>query len=207
MTDGSLPDLLRGRVGPPPRRRSRQWIGLTVVAIGMAAATVAVPPLIAPRGGKTDTAAPPAGPASPPQSVSPSPPAASPSAPPRFAPISIQAEDPGNRLSGGASAVACATCRGGHRVRYLCATCALLVRTTLPVAGQRTVTVYYEVDGPRSIKISINGGPARGWPVTGPDWTTPQAFHFTVELPAGELQLRFYNDDSPAPDLDEVVVS
>ncbi|WP_344614684.1 hypothetical protein [Dactylosporangium salmoneum] len=182
----------------------RQWIGLTALAIGIAAATVAVPPLIAP---KHKDPAPSAGP-----SPSPSPfrsggaalasaPAAS------FAPIHIQAEDPGNELTGGASAVACGTCRGGKRVRYLCAECRLVVRTVLPVAGPREITVYYEADGHRKLKVSINGGPARTFDVDGPAWTAPQSFRFTADLPAGELRLALYNDESPAPDLDEVMIA
>jgi hypothetical protein len=127
--------------------------------------------------------------------------------PAQFAPFSIQAEDPANRLTGGASVVACATCRGGHRVRYLCPACALEVSFALPVAGSRKVTVWYEVDGPRSLKVSINGGAARAFPVDGPDWSAPRSFDFTAELPAGQVRMKLYNDDSPAPDLDEVAVA
>jgi hypothetical protein len=184
----------------------------------MAAATVLVPPLIAPHNkpapaphdatGATGAAgaagATPLGGAGP---VTPASPTAGPSAPARFTPITIQAEDPGNRLSGGAAVVDCATCHGGHRVRYLCPTCTLVVRATLPGSGLRTVTVGYEVDGPRAIKVSINGAPARTWNVTGPDWTTPQSFRFTAELPAGELLLTLYNDEAPTPDVDDIVIS
>ncbi|HTJ37564.1 MAG TPA: hypothetical protein VL738_30405 [Dactylosporangium sp.] len=197
MTDAGPSRTLRGRPHP---RRPRQWIGLLLAAAGMAAATVAVPPLIAPHR-KSPEAAPtptPSGAASG---------FASALVPAGFAPISVQAEDPANRLTGGASVVACATCRGGHRVRYLCPDCALEVRVTLPVAGARKVTVWYEVDGPRSIKVSVNGGPARTWPVNGPDWTVPRSFDFTADLPAGEVRLRLYNDDAPAPDLDEIVIA
>jgi hypothetical protein len=171
------------------RSRRRQWIGLLLAAGAMAAATVAVPPLITPRL----------------VLVAPLPPPPSPS--PAFSGLTVQAEDPANRLTGGASAVACATCRGGHRVRYVCATCALEVRVTLPAAGSRRVTVWYEVDGPRSLKVSVNGAPARAFPVDGPGWTTPRSFDFTADLPAGEVRLRLYNDESPAPDLDEIIIA
>src|SRR6185312_11632410 len=124
-----------------------------------------------------------------------------------FAPISIQAEDPANKITGGASAVACSTCRGGKRVRYMCADCTLVVKATLPAAGIRTVTVYYEADGNRSIKVRFGGGTARAFPVTGPDWTVPQSFRFTADLPAGEVLITLFNDDSPAPDLDEIVIA
>ncbi|WP_433219934.1 hypothetical protein ACQP00_16590 [Dactylosporangium sp. CS-047395] len=176
----------------------RQWIGVTVVAVGIAGAAIIVPPLILPD---HEPVAP---------SLSPSfnPPASAfqPGASPSFAPVAIQAEDPDNKLTGGASAVSCSTCRGGKRVRYMCADCTLVVRFTLPSAGARTVTVYYESDGDRSLKVRVNGGAARTFPASGPDWTVPQSFRFTAELPAGTVELTLYNDSAPAPDLDEIVV-
>ncbi|MFB9451646.1 hypothetical protein Dvina_20845 [Dactylosporangium vinaceum] len=208
----------------------RQWIGVTAVAAGIAAAAIVVPPLLLPDRDESDdspasvtgksarpdqppgsalqpgagSGAPGSGGASPgPASTAP----ASPSAPGAFTPIAVQAEDPANRITGGASAVACASCRGGRRVRYMCADCTLTVKVTLPSAGTRTVTVYYEADGNRSIKVRIGGGTARTFPVTGPDWTVPQSLRFTADLPAGEVQLTLFNDDAPAPDLDEIVIA
>jgi hypothetical protein len=195
--------------------RSRQWIGVTAVAVGIAAAAIVVPPLILPDR-KEAGPAPSAGPSGPasrvPQPVasgfqpglSPSP---GPSAARSFAPISVQAEDPANTLTGGASAVGCGTCRGGKRVRYMCADCTLVVRVTLPSAGSRTVTVYYEADGNRAVKVRVNGAAPRSFGVTGPDWTVPQSFRFTADLPAGPVQLTLFNDESPAPDLDEIVIA
>ncbi len=213
MTDGSLPGITRGR---PRRRRSdstnhgrRQWLGITVVAAGMAAATVLVPPLIAPdddtgqhTGTGTETAKV-TGTGTAPQGAA----GLGTGSPAAFTPIVIEAEDPANRLTGGAGVTACATCHGGARVRYLCFTCVLEVRAVLPVAGLRTVTVGYEVDGPRSVKVGVNGAPARTWQVTGPEWTAPRSFQFTAELPAGELRLTIFNDETPAPDIDVVTVS
>ncbi|MEU0558496.1 hypothetical protein [Dactylosporangium sp. NPDC006015] len=179
----------------------RQWLGVTVVAAGMAAATVLVPPLIAPDrdtdGGKPVVSAPPVrGSAAVPGS-----------APASFAPIVVEAEDPGNRLTGGAAVTACGTCHGGARVRYLCFTCVLEVRAVLPTAGSRTVTVGYEVDGPRAVKVRVNGAAPRTFQVTGPAWTVPRSFQFTADLPAGELRLTLFNDDTPAPDIDVVTIT
>ncbi|WP_327009256.1 hypothetical protein OHA72_19645 [Dactylosporangium sp. NBC_01737] len=209
MTDGSLRGLTRGRAR---RRPPGQWLGVTVVAAGMAAATVLVPPLIAPDKDPGATGATPSGaPAGPSSPAAPSSPAvqgpATGSAPARFTPIVVEAEDPGNRLTGGAGVTACGTCHGGARVRYLCFTCTLEVRAVLPVAGTRTVTVGYEVDGPRAVKVAVNGAPARTFQVTGPEWTAPRSFQFTAELPAGDLRLVFFNDDTPAPDIDVVTIS
>jgi hypothetical protein len=213
VANGDVPDTFRSGSGHQrPSRRRGQWLGLTALATGMVVATVAVPPLVTPhRGTGPAASASPNVSAARPAAGSPSATAPSPSAgggsPATFRPITVEAEDPHSALSGGAAVTACATCRGGHRVRYLCFTCRLVVRATVPVAGRRTVTVVYEADGDRVIKVRINDAPARTLPVTGPDWTTPRSVRFTADLPAGPLRLSFYNDESPAPDLDEVVIS
>ena len=100
-----------------PRSRLR----LAIFVAGFAAVTVAVPWMVAQLARQMPSTAL----ASDPSMVAPS----SETARPSFTPISVQAEDPGNTLSGGAAIVACATCEGGYRVRYLCASCRLVVRT------------------------------------------------------------------------------
>jgi hypothetical protein len=120
--------------------------------------------------------------------------------------VVIQAEAPGNVLAGGAQVWPCATCDGGARVAYIAGAAEVVLRTTMPAAGTRTVTVTYESDGPRLIKIAANGAAITERWVTGTGWDAPQTFTFTAELPAGPLQLRFYNDAGPAPDLDKVVI-
>ncbi|GIF75122.1 hypothetical protein [Asanoa siamensis] len=199
MANGIAPDTLPGRHRPG----RRQWLGLAVVAAVVGVATVAVPPLIAPRHD------PPAAASSPAPTVVSSAPATSPSASPsaRFVPVTIEAEDPGNVLTGGAAPTECATCRGGARVRYLCLSCVVTLHGTVPVSGRRTVTVVYETDGYRSLKVSVNGAAPRTWQVSGPDWTTPRSFRFTADLPAGPLRVSLFNDESPAPDVDQVVIS
>lgn len=216
MIDGSGPDAAFGR---HKRQRQAGWLGqrlrLMLLVACIAAATVAIPPLLAPHGQSPSTqrvptpVAPSAttavAPTSPTASAGES--AASASSPGHFTPISVQAEDPGNLLSGGAAVVACGTCDGGYRVRYICLSCQLVVRTTLTVPGSRTVTVVYESEGSRTIKITLNGARPVIRTVSGPDWTTPQTLRFTAVLPAGTLLLTFYNDESAAPDLDKVVIS
>jgi hypothetical protein len=209
VANGNVPDTFRSSSSHlRPNRRRGQWLGLTVLATGMAVATVAVPPLVTPhRGTGSAASASPSVSVARPSVVGAGSPSAGAGSPARFAPITVEAEDPHSTLSGGAAVTACATCRGGHRVRYLCLACRLVVHATVPVSGRRTVTIVYEADGDRAIKVRINDAPARTLAVTGPDWTTPRSVQFTADLPAGPLRLSFYNDESPAPDLDQVVIS
>jgi hypothetical protein len=133
-------------------------------------------------------------------------PLSSPSAP-TFQPIEIEAEAPGNVITGGAKAIACVPCSGGYRVGYIDTVSTLVVRATLPSAGTRTVSVIYESDGPRLLKVSANGAQVDQRWVTGTGWEVPQTFQFVAELPAGDVPLTFYDDVSPAPDVDAVIVS
>jgi serine/threonine protein kinase len=127
--------------------------------------------------------------------------------PAQFAPMAVEAEDPGNLLTDPAQAVACAACYGGYRVRYLGGTGKVSVTRQIPVSGPRTLTVDYETDGQREIKISSNGTLILARTVTGSSWDVPQTFRFTAVLNAGPTVLTFYNDTSPGPDIDKVVIS
>jgi hypothetical protein len=127
--------------------------------------------------------------------------------PPGFTSVAIQAEADANTLIGGAKIAACATCDGGGRVAYIAGTAQLVLNTNLPVAGSRTLTVTYETDGPRLIKVSANGTEIAQRSVTGTGWESPQTFAFAATLPAGPLHIAMYNDEGPAPDIDKVVIS
>ncbi|GAA1864491.1 hypothetical protein [Asanoa iriomotensis] len=201
MANGIAPDTLPGHHRPS----RRQWVGLAAVTAVVAVATVAVPPLITPN--REPVLAPNEPSTAPHTAAAAASPSGSASPAIRFVPITVEAEDPGNILSGGAAATTCASCRGGRRVRYLCIACRVTVRTTVPVSGRRTVTIVYETDGDRALKVSVNGAPARTWQVTGTDWTTPRSFRFTADLPAGPLRLTLFNDETPAPDVDQVLIS
>jgi hypothetical protein len=192
-----------------------QRVRLTLLLVGVAVATIAVPPLIAPsRTARSALPAPSSAPSPTPATAPPStPPPPATTTPPAattpavFAPVSIEAEAAANIRSGTAKVVRCDTCEGGYRVGYLAATSQLLVRATIPAAGTRTITVFYETDGPRTIKVNVNGAPQLTRQLTGPDWVQPQSFVFTVVLPAGALTLTFFNDEAPAPDIDKIVIA
>ncbi|MER7166263.1 hypothetical protein ABT336_09380 [Micromonospora sp. NPDC000207] len=121
-----------------------------------------------------------------------------------FKPITVQAEDPGNDLGGGAKVAACSACDGGARVRYLGTLTAYLNN---PTAGRRTITVTYQVDGQREIKISVNDRTPTTHVVTGTGWDKQHTLQYTASLPAGRVSLRFFNDTGPPPDIDKITIS
>ncbi|MFI7023950.1 hypothetical protein [Micromonospora sp. NPDC049900] len=122
----------------------------------------------------------------------------------QFRPVTVQAEASGNLRSGGAAVAYCDPCDGGARIRYLGQ---LTVYLDVAVAGSRTVTVGYTVDGTRELKVVVNGGAPQTFTVTGSSWETPRSFRFTASIPAGRTAVTFYNDSGPPPDIDKVTVS
>ncbi|MFI7023951.1 hypothetical protein ACIBMZ_14700 [Micromonospora sp. NPDC049900] len=121
----------------------------------------------------------------------------------RFRPITVQAEDPGNTLGGGAKVATCSACDGGARVRYLGE---LTVYFDVPAAGRRTVTVHYTVDGPRELRVSINDASQHTFSVTGTSWDSPRSVQFDASVPAGRVAVRLWSGRS-APDIDKVTIS
>ncbi|RKR87627.1 hypothetical protein BDK92_1918 [Micromonospora pisi] len=131
-------------------------------------------------------------------------PPTSPTAQP-FPQIVIQAEDPRNELLG-AQVVRCGTCDGGYRVRYIGDGNHLVMHAQVPVAGPRTMGVVYESDGPRTLMVSVNGGPPQVRQVTGGSWETPALVTFQIVLPSGSVDIRFYSDAGPGADVDKVII-
>jgi hypothetical protein len=170
--------LLAGWPGPSRRLSLRHWMGLGSLAIVILAAAFGLPPLVSSGAD---------GPASP-----------------GFPAITVQAEAPGNHLSGGAQPVACPHCSGGARVQSMGR---VDVHFTVPASGQRTVTLTYEVSGRRTVDISVDGGAPMVTSLTGNGWDSPSTRTFLVTIPAGEATLGFYNPDGPGPDIDAVTVS
>ena len=211
MTYGGDQGIVHGRHERPAHGMwdGRRW-RVTLLAACIGAAAVTVPPMIVKENQQRPWS--PIATSDPSSAVAPAakgtiaPTTSGPSA--VVTPVTMEAEDPGNLLSPPAAIVACDTCDGGFRVRYLGGVTGgqVVVRATLPAAGLTRVTVVYESLGFRVFKISINGAPPLLRNVSGPDWTTPSTFSFDATLPAGTVLLRFYNDESPAPDLDKVIL-
>lgn len=205
---------------------TRQRAGLAALGTAVALAAVAVPPLVLSQPDPaTVTSAPPATSAQwspstaqsasvPPLPTATTEPARSspastirPSTEPTRVPVKVEAEAAGNMLLGGAEVTSCPLCSGGSRVRYIGGSAQLVVRTTLPTPGRR-LTVIYEAEGPRAIKLLINGVPLPGiHNVFGDSWDSPRTFDLAVELPAGQLAITFYNNESSMPDIDAIVIT
>lgn len=220
-------DPITQLLGPPAqvgRLRPRHWVGIAILAGVLGIAALAVPWLI------SQPEHPVAGPATSPSShdlprsagatpssitstpTSQPTPSSTPTRPTQtatraFTPIIIEAEDHNNLLTNGAQVIACATCDAGARVRYIYGANHLIVRTSIPVAGQRTITITYELDGERQVYIALNDSPPIVRDTTGTSWEIPRSFQFTAALDAGPLELTFSNDNLAAPDIDRVTIS
>jgi hypothetical protein len=109
----------------------------------------------------------------------------------------------------GARVIACGTCDGGRRVGYIGGPNILIVRVTgIAAPGDHTLTVTYETEDLRTLKIAVNDSPARALSLAGAhSWLIPAVTSLQVFLPAGTSWIRFFNDTGPAPDINKIVIS
>jgi hypothetical protein len=184
-------------------------VGWAALAATVAAITILVPPLVTPkthhRAG-TPTAPPSLAPSAslaPSPSVSPSP-----SLAPSFHAITLQAADPGN-LRTGARVIPCSSCDGGSRVGYIGGPNTLIMRIRgVAEPGNRTLTVTYETDGPRTLKIGVNDSPVHALLLAGAhDFLIPAVTTLSIFIPAGASSIKFFNDTGSAPDINGIVIS
>ncbi|WP_432827570.1 hypothetical protein [Dactylosporangium sp. CA-092794] len=126
-----------------------------------------------------------------------------------FAPIPVQAEDPANYWYG-AGVQDCVPCDGGKKVQYIGdydnAGKYLLVYVDVPAAGSWPLTVTYETDTARSLRVSVSGGSSTSLTLAGAGWTAPRTARMTLTFPAGRVTIRFDNPSGRAPDVDKIVV-
>lgn len=125
-----------------------------------------------------------------------------------FKPITVHAADAAN-LRVGARIIECPTCVDGSRVGYIGGPNTLAVRIEgVPRAGERTLTVVYETEQPRTLKIAVDGGPVRELTLAGAQsWLIPVQVSVRLHLPKGACWIRFFNDTGSAPDINTVTVS
>ncbi|WP_448100852.1 CBM35 domain-containing protein [Luteibacter jiangsuensis] len=77
----------------------------------------------------------------------------------------------------------------------------------VPVAGVYQLEIDYATGGPRSLYLAINGGAPRKLDLDGSSFDDPVAKVLEVSLKAGMNTIVLGNPDSPAPDLDRIVVA
>jgi hypothetical protein len=200
---GNLPFPLDGSSDLGRQLRPRHWVGICVLAGTVALAAIALPPLISPGPEPPRTA---------PQAAGPRAPSPAGSAPEAragdFPPVSVEAEDPGNTMSGGAEITTCAACEGGARVQSIgSGSGTLVVRATVPATGTREVVVTYETDGDRTVKVALGGTTVSTAKVGGDGRQSPRTYRFTTAVPEGAVDLTFFNDDGPAPDIDKITIT
>jgi hypothetical protein len=76
------------------------------------------------------------------------------------------------------------------------------------VPGKRTLTVTYETDVPRTLKIGVNHSPVRTLVLSGAqDLLIPAVTELSISLPAGDSSIKFFNDAGSAPDINGIVIS
>jgi hypothetical protein len=184
-------------VTPPPSSAEPPSV---VTSLVVTSPVVVIPPVVtlsaaAPPGGATRSDPPP-----------PAPPTSS--RPVAFQSITVHAADPAN-IRTGARVIECASCRGGSRVGYIGGPNLLAVRVAgVPTAGTRTLTIVYETEEPRTLKVAVNDGTVQTRRLAGaaslliPATTSVEAF-----VPAGDSWIRFFNDTGSAPDINEIVLS
>ncbi|MEU7820718.1 hypothetical protein [Catellatospora sp. NPDC049133] len=207
---------------------SRRLLGWSALGLAVAATIAVVPPLITPAPlddrGPAVGALPGSPPTPPPSPVPPSPVMPSPVAsaaertnaavppararPTTFGPVTVHAADPSN-IRVGARVIECPTCVDGSRVGYIGGPNTLAVRITgVPQAGERTVTVVYETEQPRTLKLAVDGGPVSELTLAGArSWLIPVRVSVRLRLPKGSCWIRFFNDTGSAPDINTITVS
>ena len=120
----------------------------------------------------------------------------------------MTAADPGNVFYE-SNVVACGTCASGSRVQYLGQGHYIVLNVrNVPVAGPRTLTITYECNTPRTFLVSVNDTVPVSLLLDGAgDWLTPAQATMPITLPAGDSQIKFFNNADPAPDLDQILIS
>ncbi|WP_212843110.1 hypothetical protein [Catellatospora sp. IY07-71] len=208
---------------------STRMLGWAALVLAVTATIAVVPPLImpGPRPDRAPSAEGPHGPPTAQPSPTPSPPApsristasarpdrpdaavppAKTTAPAAFRPITVHAADPAN-LRVGARIIECPTCVDGSRVGYIGGPNTLAVRIAgVPRAGEWTLTVVYETEQPRTLKLAVDGGPIRELHLAGArSWLIPVRVSVRLRLPKGACWIRFFNDTGSAPDINTVTV-
>ncbi|MFB4300377.1 DUF4832 domain-containing protein [Actinomadura sp. NTSP31] len=121
----------------------------------------------------------------------------------------VEAEDPGNTLSGGAVVASCTGCSGGAKVGYLGNGGTLTFNhVTTGVAGSHTLTISYASAEARSATVRVGNGTATtvGLPSSG-GWDTVATTTLPVTLTGGDNTITIAGPGGWAPDIDKITVA
>jgi hypothetical protein len=84
----------------------------------------------------------------------------------------------------------------------------IMVIRGVAAPGNRTLTVVYETDGPRTLKIGVNDSPVQTVLLAGAhDFLIPSVTTLSIFMPAGASSIKFFNDAGSAPDISGIVIS
>lgn len=124
--------------------------------------------------------------------------------------VSYEAEDEDNTFVG-TGPVPCSGCSSGYKVNWLGSGNEVSINNVeAATAGSKAITLHYTNGGSdsRTFHVSANGNAAVtvSAPPTG-GWDTVGTAKVNVVLNAGLNEIKLYNPDAGAPDLDRIVVS
>ncbi|GLY31730.1 hypothetical protein [Kineosporia sp. NBRC 101731] len=214
---------------------STHWWGIGLLSLLVAASSFAVPRVLPAKEPMKDEVALPSGsatvspsaspsmtptvvptttamvtPTAAPTTASPRPTTTKPRPKPTFQALTINPWAKANETSG-IAVIDCPTCASGKRVQYLGQGHYVIVRLkNLRVGGRRTLTVIYTCacdPEERELDIMVNSDPVRTFSVKGAQsWDTPARFSTKIDLVKGDNVIRFFNQNDPAPDLDQILI-
>ncbi len=129
--------------------------------------------------------------------------------PPDTSPGAYEAERVGNVFEGAAEPVYCRICSGGRKViliggnTYDYTVIKGILSTT---TGTRQLTIHAVVDGTQTYRLSVNGADSIEVTMTG---TKDKITTATIPIPLinGVNNLRFFNLEARAPELDKIVIT
>jgi hypothetical protein len=125
---------------------------------------------------------------------------------PAPAPLSYEAEAPGNRLGRGVAPRSVTGASGGWVVGWIGYGGSLrFMGVTAAAAGRYTLTIYYTSAEVRSATVLVNGGPQTSvWFPPTRDWTTIGSVSLPVTLARGRNTVELGRRDAWAPDIDRL---
>lgn len=124
--------------------------------------------------------------------------------------VVYEAEAGANTLSGTAAITNCSACSnayevagiGGSSSNYL-----IVNNVQANGAGQAIMDVFYLENGTATLSVSVNGGTATNYSLTGTSTTSPTFADILVNLNNGSNTIKLFDNTGVAPSIDRIVVT